>query len=192
VPEELRRQPEPRGLPPPVGEDHVCRDCAMSYAQLEVDAAVVHIETLPESVRAAVGAVPPQLLRHRPGPGVWSVVEYVCHLRDVYITSTIRLHRARTEDRPTVEPMLNDLRARRFHYNDADVHAVLDQLTATARGCREEISRFRLVDWRRPVIRMPGEERTSRWLVRQAAHEGQHHLGDIRRLATAGSTAFSW
>ncbi|MDA3664686.1 hypothetical protein PFJ02_22105 [Mycobacterium xenopi] len=52
------------------------------------------------------------------------MIEYVCHLRDVYLTYTIRLHRARTEERPTLEPTLNDLRARRFRYNDRDLTAI--------------------------------------------------------------------
>jgi hypothetical protein len=52
-------------------------------------------------------------------------------------------------------------------------------------ACREEISRFGSADWRQTMIRMPGEQRTRR--VRPAAQEGQHHLGDIRRLSTAES-----
>jgi hypothetical protein len=37
-------------------------------------------------------------------------------------------------------------------------------------------------DWDRIATRLPGEDRTARWLVRQAMHEGIHHLGDIRRI----------
>jgi hypothetical protein len=37
-------------------------------------------------------------------------------------------------------------------------------------------------DWRRIGTRLPGEQRTARWRVRQAVHEGVHHLGDIRRI----------
>jgi hypothetical protein len=29
---------------------------------------------------------------------------------------------------------------------------------------------------------LPDEDRTALWLVRQAMHEGVHHLGDIRRI----------
>lgn len=34
-------------------------------------------------------------------------------------------------------------------------------------------------DWDRVVLRPPGEQRTTRWLVRQALHEGRHHLAGI-------------
>lgn len=117
-----------------------------------------------------------------PPSGGWSVVEYVCRLRAVFVTYTIRLHRARTEDRPIVEPMLNDLRARRFRYNDRNVSAILEELRAACMGFQAEVERMSDDDFERLVLRKPHEHRTARWLIRQSAHEGVHHLADIRRL----------
>jgi hypothetical protein len=167
-------------LPPLPAEDHVCPACALAYAQITVGAAVAEIAALPAAVGAALTDVPPDVLRRRREPGVWSAVEYLCHLRDVHMTSTIRLHRARTEERPVVEPMLNDLRARRFGYRDADAGAVLAELRAAAAGFRAEVARVPPDGWARTVTRLPGEERTALWLVRQALHEGRHHLRDLR------------
>jgi hypothetical protein len=118
----------------------------------------------------------------RPEPGTWSAVEYLCHLRDVAVTTTVRLHRARTEDHPALEPMLNDLRARRFRYVDADPQAVLAELHRVVGGVSEEIAHISADGWTRTVTRLPGEERTVRWLVRHAAHECRHHLADISRV----------
>jgi hypothetical protein len=180
----------PAPVPPLAGEDHVCARCRLSYRDVEVDHAVAVIDSLPESVRAAVADIAPECLRTRPDENHWSVVEYVCHVRDVYATNTIRLHRARTEDRPVLEPMLNDLRARRFRYNQSDLEAVLDQLAATVAGFGDEVARMEPGQWARVVTRMPGEERTARWLVRQAMHEGVHHLDDIRvtgEMVSAGA-----
>ena len=119
--------------------------------------------------------------------GSWSAAEYLCHVRDVYAVFTIRLHRARTEDDPPLEPMLNDLRARRFAYADAALPPVVDQLDAHIGGFLAEIGRVPDDRWTRPVHRYPGEQRTALWLARQAAHEGRHHLRDITdRLGVAG------
>lgn len=170
-------------LPPLAGEDHACPDCGLSYLDISVDDAVQAIRGLP--VRTAVDAVPAEARRRRPAPGVWSVTEYVCHLRDVYAIYTVRLHRTRTEDRPALEPMLNDLRARRFRYNDRDVAAVLDELAANAAGLCDEVAAARAGDWDRVATRLPGETRTARWLVRQAMHEGVHHLRDIQAVGAA-------
>ena len=117
------------------------------------------------------------------------MVEYVCHLRDVYASSTIRLHRVRTEDDPVLEPMLNDLRARRFRYHDRDLHAMLDELAAVVAGFLDETWRVAGRDWERTATRLPGERRTARWLVRHAAHEGMHHMRDIAAVARAVSSS---
>ncbi|ORB71208.1 DinB family protein [Mycobacterium scrofulaceum] len=176
----------PVSLPPLAGEDHVCVACGMRYPDTQIDDAVGVIAGLPDAVRAAVSAIGPEARRVRSGPDVWSVAEYLCHLRDVYVSFTIRLYRVRTEHRPALEPMFNDLRPRRFRYNDCDIDATLGELAAAAAGFRDEIARVDDPDWDRTATRLPGEERTARWLVRQAMHEGVHHLGDIR---TIGETA---
>ncbi|OBG46307.1 hypothetical protein A5672_08280 [Mycobacterium alsense] len=174
-------------LPPLATEDHVCGECSVDYRATPVEDAVGVIAGLADAVREAVGAIPPEARRVRPGPGVWSVAEYLCHLRDVYVSFTIRLHRVRTEERPALEPMFNDLRARRFGYNDCDVDATLRELAAAAGGFRDEVARMGEGDWDRVATRLPGERRTARWLVRQAMHEGVHHLADIRKIGEFGS-----
>lgn len=170
-------------LPLLTAEAHTCEVCALVYSDVTVGDAVSAIGGLPVAVREAVCAIPAEALRRRPSSQVWSIAEYVCHLRDVYMTFTVRLYRTRTEDRPVLEPMFNDLRARRFRYNDSDVAATLGELAAATAGFCEEIALVGEQDWDRVATRLPGEQRTARWLVRQAAHEGIHHLGDIRRIA---------
>jgi DinB superfamily len=161
-------------IPGFVGEGYVCAECGLDYRELDVRG--VGIAGLVEEFAAAVGdARQPGL---RPGAEVWSVAEYACHVRDVLMTYTIRLHRARVEDEPRVEPMYNDLRARRFSYQNADVAAVVAQARDAAHGLAAEIARVE--DWDRTVSRLPGETRTARWLVRQAVHELRHHTADIR------------
>jgi hypothetical protein len=171
-----------RGVPPLQAEDHVCQRCGLSYPKLSIAEARERIASVPERARGAVLAIPEPTRRRQPADGGWSAVEYLCHLRDVYITYTIRLHRARTEDRPALEPMFNDLRARRFRYNERDPIPVLDELAATVAGFLDEVDRVGDEQWTRTATRLPGEERTARWMVRQAAHEGEHHLGDIGEL----------
>ena len=78
--------------------------------------------------------------------------------------------------------MLNDLRARRFRYVDADPQADTRRAGPRRRRGSDEIARISADDWARTVTRLPGEERTVRWLVRHAAHECRHHLADIARV----------
>lgn len=164
-------------VPPLPGEDHHCPGCGFSYAALDVDGARAVIAGVPGRTRAAALAVPDP--RRRLAPSRWSALEYVCHLRDVYVSSTIRLYRVRTEDRPSLEPMLNDLRTTRFRHNEMSLPAVLDELGLTVLGFLDEVDRVRPDGWTRTATRLPGEERTAMWFVRHAAHEGVHHIGDI-------------
>lgn len=176
-------------VPTVMAEDYVCRQCALSYSEVSVQRAIDVVGSVAELVSDAVAQIPDQYWNRRPNAGGWSIAEYVCHVRDVYITYTIRLHRSRTEDRPTIEPMLNDLRAQRFRYNDCDVRAVLREIEAAAAGFCEEASQLRPEDWSRTVSRLPGEQRTALWLARQAMHEGVHHVHDIRRAGRSVATA---
>ena len=171
-------------LPPLAGEEHVCPSCPFAFAEHDVDRAAAVIAGIPAEARALFAELDEGAIR-RQEDGAWSAVEYLCHVRDVYAVFTIRLHRARTEDDPALEPMLNDLRARRFGYRDAAVEPALDQLQAHVTGFLAELARLRPEDHSRPVHRLPDEHRTALWLVRQAAHEGVHHLRDIADVARA-------
>jgi hypothetical protein len=128
-------------LAPLPAEDHRCAECGVSYPDLGLDDAATIIGGVPARAAGRCRPVPAARLRVRPDPAGWSALEYLCHLRDVYATSTIRLHRVRVEELPVLEPMLNDLRARRFRYNELDPGAVLEELARTAAGAPAEADR---------------------------------------------------
>lgn len=169
-------------LPPLAAEDHRCETCGLSYPATTLDFSLGTIATLPHRLRQTVENVPADVLRACPDPRTWSALEYLCHIRDVLATSTIRLYRTRTEDDPAIEPIFNDLRAVRFRYNARNTGAVLDEIGDNAEGFREEASRMPPEGWHRRLHRLPLESRSALWLVRQGMHEGEHHLRDIQRV----------
>jgi hypothetical protein len=169
-------------LPPLPEEDHECLECAFAYTQVSVEDAIEVIRSVPDDVRTVVLRRAGEHLRSRPVDGAWSALEYLCHLRDVYAAYTIRLYRTRVEDVPILEPMLNDLRVVRFRYNERDCGSLLAELGDNVAGFLDETARNTEETWRRSARRLPGEERSGRWLLRQAAHEGLHHTRDIARV----------
>ena len=110
-------------------------------------------------------------------------VEYACHVRDVLLTFAVRIHRGVREDRPVLDPMYADWRAERFGYAATRLDVLLVELSSAAQGFADEVRAVPDDAWDRTVVRRPEEERTVRWLVRQAAHECVHHL---RRRSVAG------
>ena len=62
-------------------------------------------------------------------------------------------------------------------------------LAGTAAGFLDEVDRMPADGWDRGATRLPQEWRTARWVVRHTAHEGVHHLADIRRGLRAERSA---
>lgn len=166
-------------VPPLPGEDHHCVGCGLFYPEMPVEDAIELVRRVPGGVRAVASGHDALALRARPTERMWSAVEYACHLRDIYAIYTIRLHRTRVEMSPVLEPMLDDLRAARFRYNDRAIDCVLAELADNVDGFLEEAGMQDEVSWARLARRRPSEQRSARWLLRQAAHEGVHHIGDI-------------
>jgi DinB superfamily len=170
-------------LPVLAPEDHVCDVCRLSYAEVMVSDIPGRLRAMTAAIRELIEELSAAELTHRPAAESWSALEYLCHLRDVYVASTIRLYRTRREANPQIEPLFNDLRVLRFRYNKADVPGVLHEMDATLEGLLDEMDHT--TDWDRGFARQPGEERTARWLARQTLHEAMHHAGDMR--SSAGS-----
>lgn len=71
-------------LPPLAAEDHACDVCAVVYSHMTINDAVNVINGLPAAIGDAISAIPSQACRVRRRRQVWSVAEYLCHVRDVY------------------------------------------------------------------------------------------------------------
>jgi DNA-binding HxlR family transcriptional regulator/uncharacterized damage-inducible protein DinB len=174
-------------IPPLVPEDHVCASCSLSYPETDIGAAAHLLGSLPARYRRSIDGLSAATLHRRPEPGTWSITEYLCHVRDVFDVYADRINKTLAQEHPVLEPMHNDRRAEQGHYNDQDVAEVLDALTEGAVTLKTLIMSIAPAQSHRTATRLPGEQRTLLWLVRQAAHEGIHHLGDIERQRVLAS-----
>jgi hypothetical protein len=160
-----------------------CGECGLDRERLTIGEAADLIDALGPQYRKAFATVAddPARLRTKPDPAVWSSLEYVVHFRDVVRYHGALMNRALTEDRPALGAPDPDAVARSASYNDADPDEVLDSLDQqTARFA----SRARSLSEQEldcGVIRA-GDEITVRYMIRNVAHEGYHHLRDVQRL----------
>lgn len=175
-------------VPPFPPEHYVCPTCNLSYANLTASAAIEQVRTYPARYRHCLKSLPGSVLRRRPDPQAWSALEYACHVRDVYEVYRLRISRALTEDDPVLAPIGNQERAERGDYNRQDLAEAL-------RALGHNVDRFVALvhtigddQWARTAVRLPGERRTVLWMVRQAVHEGLHHLHDITAITTERSS----
>lgn len=172
--------------------DGVCMECGFDYDGLTEAEVIDAVRGFGRQYRAPLSRGLPgesldELLRAHPLPGVWSALEYACHVRDVFEVQTARIGRALAEDMPTFAPMGRDERVVEDRYNEQDPGTVADELAANAGGMASALEALTPDQWaRRGIYTYPEPtERDLRWIARHTVHEGRHHLLDIGRVLRA-------
>lgn len=138
--------------------------------------AVDTLRTLARRWRSALAfdldaAEPEDVLVHRPMGG-WSALEHAGHVRDVLHALSMRLQRVLREDDPVLpETHLTPPSGA----NEQGPGVVLAALSLTAENLAEAIEQTPATEWRRTGLR-GGELVSAIDLVREAIHEGVHHL----------------
>lgn len=122
-------------------------------------------------------------LRSRRKPGLWSPLEYGCHLRDVLLVQRERVLAGRRTDRPSCQPMGRDERADHDGYADQQPADVARQLSDAAQLFSNVLNRLSPADWHRDVVYSYPKPtvRSLRWVAVHTLHEVSHHLLDVRR-----------
>jgi hypothetical protein len=176
--------------------DGICEECGFDYERVADDEVAPALRDFGRRYRMPLtrGLKDESLddiVRAHPTPGVWSALEYACHVRDVFEVQRERLAQALTEDTPTVTPMRRDERVAELRYNEQDREAVADQLDANAVALADAFEALTPEQWDRQCLYLyPDPEnptaRDMRWLGTHTVHEGNHHLLDVgRALRTA-------
>src|SRR5262250_3729576 len=160
-----------------------CDSCSFVYADIDAPAIPTRLAAFGTQYTALL--LPPGrsaawfgILRTRPEEGVWSALEYACHVRDVFLVQRDRLYTALVEDTPVFTPMYRDQRVMLARYNAQQPAEVADQLATAARLIAQA---FAALDpgqlQRRCMYNFPAPAvRPLLWVDQHAVHEGEHHL----------------
>ena len=172
--------------------DGVCEECGFDYASLDEAAVPNALRAFGRRYRAPLtrglpGEALDELLRAHPRPGVWSALEYACHVRDVLSVQRSRVAQALAEDMPTFAPMKREERVERLRYNEQPPDEVSAEIAANAEEIAAAFAALSPEQWsRRGVYGYPEPtERDVLWIGRHTVHEGQHHLLDVGRALRA-------
>lgn len=76
----------------------------MSISQLKVDQVLDQLERGPQFVISIVREIPPDLVKRRPAPGVWSAHEHAVHLPAIHPLILRRLNQMLHEPNPFIVP----------------------------------------------------------------------------------------
>lgn len=176
------------GAPAPVpGDDkdwtwvleRVCPEC-------EVDVRSFPREEVGDRLRAnaeawvSLLAGDPDVVRTRTEPTRWSVLEYACHVSDVFDLYDYRLDLMLTEDGPSYPNWDQDETAIEKKYHLADPVLVSGELTAAAERLATSFENVSGDQWSRTGYRSDGAEFTVESFARYFLHDPLHHLWDVQ------------
>lgn len=157
----------------------VCAECGFDAGVWTDAEAISAIAGLPDRWTQAVdGVSAPDLLR-RPNPTMWSIAEYIDHVREVLFGMRFLLDVALNS--PGRD--LGDAPTPRFDPEPrvVDVQQSLSGLASEARLLADQLEATPRRSWATTVI-VGGDELDVHWIARHAIHDPTHHLGDVERL----------
>ncbi|MGX7681909.1 DinB family protein [Jatrophihabitans sp. DSM 45814] len=157
--------------------DQACPECGF-------DARTVSGRDVPAIVRDAVIRWGPVLRRsdaaQRPGPQVWSALEYGCHVRDVFARFDSRARLMLAEDDPLFENWDQDATALADRYWEQAPATVAVQLADAGEQIAATFDAVDGAEWQRTGRRSNGSVFTVDSLGKYFAHDIVHHLADVQ------------
>ena len=123
----------------------------------------------------------------RTRPDRWSVLEYACHVRDVFRICSYRLDRMLTEDGPQYDNWDQDVTAIEDRYDQQDPATIGAEVVEAATVIAARFETVEGDDWRRTGYRSDGAEFTIETFAQYVIHDPMHHLWDVRADAAASA-----
>jgi hypothetical protein len=138
----------------------------------------------PARLRAALKGVPRKLLLWNPGPGKWSILEIVAHLRDMereaYLT---RYRRILAEDNPALPDLDGDALAILNDYRSLKLSEVLRDWLKARKECLRLLKSVKGSRWERMgTHQTAGPLSLEDLLRRHAMGNDEAHLGQIEAI----------
>lgn len=159
-----------------------CDQCRFDGDAWTDQGAMEAIAALPARWRLAVSGLTSSELQRRPLAEMWSIAEYVDHVREVLFGMRFVLDTA--VGRPGTD--LGEPPAPRFDPEPRiiDIEAARAGIDLEARALRDRLAELTDAAWKSTVI-VGDEEIDPHWISRHAVHDSTHHLLDVDRLRHA-------
>jgi len=159
-----------------------CEECGFDGDEWTDDRALDAIAELPARWTTAISDIDPVDAQRRPIPGMWSILEYADHVREVLFGMRFVLDSAVAQPgvdlgeapEPTFEPTLRNV----------DRGAALEGITREAELLRQRLHKLSQLEFESTAV-VGDYEVDGHWICRHAVHDATHHLMDMERLRVA-------
>lgn len=143
-----------------------------------------HLKTLAETparLKAALKGVSKKLGAARPAPGKWSILEIVCHMRDMEAEAYLaRYRRILAEDNPSLPDIDGDAIALERDYRSQSLPAVLREWSKLRKENLKLLKKVKGGQWERiGTHATAGRFSVADFLRRQAVGNDEAHLGQV-------------
>jgi len=156
--------------------DRPCPDC-------DFDAAAIPYTQVSDHIRRDAADWEDRLrrpaVRDRPRPGVWSTLEYGCHVRDVHRVFNERVRLMLAQDEPRFANWDQDATAVADNYGAQDPATVAGELAAAAGAAADSYAGVPADAWHRRGLRSNGSQFTIASLALYHLHDIVHHAHDV-------------
>ncbi|WP_343989888.1 DinB family protein [Terrabacter terrae] len=158
--------------------DRPCPDCGFTAAALEPADVPGFLRDAGPRYAARLGR---DDARTRPAEGVWSPLEYACHVRDVCAVMTGRLEQilAGGGEVVTFANWDQDAPAVERQYWRSDPEVVAREVAAAFETAATAYALPAGTQWEWPALRSNGSSFTARTLALYFVHDVRHHLWDV-------------
>ena len=153
----------------------------MTEAELKkhLDAA----EKSPKAIAAAVSGLPDKILRYKPSPEKWSILEILAHLADAEILYAYRIRQMLADKKPVIAPIDQDDWARNLGYTEAVPAEVVALYGLNRHHNLRLLRRLKPGDLQKSAFHPEyKKDVTVAEMVERMGEHGANHLQQIERL----------
>jgi hypothetical protein len=136
----------------------------------------------PTVLAGLLRGVSDEILRRRPAPGKWSMLEIACHLRDVEAFFAERYGKLANHDRPQLRGFAQDALAATLRYNEDDPPLVLKEFQSYRAESLAVLGALASPAWERGGVHPTRGVVTMAWTAEHAVEHDANHLAQLRAL----------
>jgi hypothetical protein len=145
-----------------------------------------HIEAAeksPKQIALAVSGLPDKVMRYKPAPDKWCILEILGHIADIEIVYAYRLRQMMADNSPQIAPMDQDQWARNLGYMDVPAPELVALYGLNRHHNLRLLRRMKPEDLGKAAYHPElKKDVTVAQLVEQMAGHGANHLQQIEQL----------
>jgi len=150
-----------------------------------------HLDTAeksPKEIAAAVSGLPERVLRYKPAPEQWCVLEVLGHLADIEIVYGYRLRQMLADAKPVIAPLDQDAWARNLNYLNSPASELVAFYGLGRHHNLRLLRSLKASDFSKSAFHPEiQKDMTVADLVERMGGHGAGHLQQIERLKAAAS-----